>query len=149
MKNLKLLTASIVLTCFAMFPVTALADEDLDVTMDVIENLSEVEGVILEMSTEADEVDGDHYDAEEGDGGGDYAEGDDYVDHDDEVEGIFADVPGDDGFEHDDEAGYDEDGMHEEDGHDEGDEVDTDEPVDEEHDGAAEGDGADVAGSEG
>ena len=50
MKIFKLVIASMVLTCLAMFPVVSLAEEDLEVTMDVIDNLSQVEGVIIEMS---------------------------------------------------------------------------------------------------
>ena len=59
MKNLKLLIASMALTCFALFPAASLADEDLDVTMEVFDNLTDVEGVVLEMAISGGEDGGD------------------------------------------------------------------------------------------
>ena len=134
MKSFRLLVASTVLTCFALFPVVSLADEDLDVTMDVIDNLSDIEGVILEMSAVMDDDDdslgGDDHDGDEDrddrhDGDDEYGDDHDGVGEDDhEGNEDFADGADgeeDDGFEHDDEGRSDDDKMEPEDGHDEGD----------------------------
>ena len=116
MKDFKLLIASMALTGLAMFPVTSIADDELDVTMDVIENLAEIEGVILEMDVDAD---GGIDEGDDREDGTDHWDGDDDVNHDGEDggadqgdedgrsrdgedEGNFDDEPsGEDGFEHD------------------------------------------------
>ena len=130
MKELKLMIASMVLTCFASFPVASLADDDLDVTMEILDNLAQIEGVVLQMTDPDDNDKG-------ADGGGD--EGDDYEDDgagDDDHEDRFehdGEEDGDDhedGFEHDDEGETDAD-LEPGENHDEGDDVDTDEFDDE------------------
>ena len=107
MKKLNLLIANMVFACVALFPPASLADNDLEVTMDVIDNLSQVEGVILEMSAVkgndegGDDRGGDHEgDGDRADGhddrGDDYG-GDGY--HDDGEEGRGDDHDGDGGDE--------------------------------------------------
>ena len=113
MKNFRLLIASMVLTCFALIPVVSLADEDLEVTMDVIDNLSQVEGVIIQMTAAKGDDEGGH-DGEDGGDDHDGDQGDDEHDgevggdgHDGEEGGDSGDEfghEGDDGFEYDNEG---------------------------------------------
>ena len=128
MKELKLLIAGMVLTCIALFPVASLADDDLDVTMEILDNLAQIEGVVLQMPGPDDD--------DKSGGGG---EGDDYEDDgagDDDHENGFehdGEEDGDDhedSFEHDDEGKTDDD-LQPDENHDEGDDVDTDEFDDE------------------
>ena len=49
MKQLNLLMASLAVTCFALYPAASLADEELDVTIEVFDDLSEVDGDFTEM----------------------------------------------------------------------------------------------------
>ncbi|MFQ6004036.1 MAG: hypothetical protein ACE5OQ_00915 [Woeseia sp.] len=125
MNKIKLLAAKVILICVAPFPGASLADEELDVTMDVIDDLAGVEGVILETRA----PDGDDEEREDSADGGN---GDDDPADDGEGEGDSGDrsqEDGDDDFEHGDRDEFDDDGDfgEEEDG-DEGDDVDLDEP---------------------
>ena len=67
MKAFKLLMASMVLTCFALFPVVSLADDDLDVTMEILDNLAQIEGVVLQMRGPDDNDKGGDRGDDEGD----------------------------------------------------------------------------------
>ncbi len=85
MKDLKLLMASMALTCLAMFPVASLADDDgLDVTMEVLDDLGQVDGVVLALPARDGEDGGDDGDGMEEDMGDD-ATGDDDVASDDDM----------------------------------------------------------------
>ena len=146
MKEFKLLIASMVLTCFALFPVASLADDDLDVTMEILDDLAQLEGVVLQMPG----PDGSDKGSAGGDDDGDDHEDEDGDDHEDQKDGFHDDDTEsgegehdfgdgftggeDDGFEHDDEGDTDDDLEPGEDDA-EGDDVDTDEFDDEEHDG--------------
>ena len=64
MKNLRLFTASIALTCFSLFPAFAAADEldELDVTFEVLDSVADLDGQVLEMrgpDAETDEEESD------------------------------------------------------------------------------------------
>ena len=111
MKDLKLLIANMVLTCFALFPVASLADDDLDVTMEVLDNLAQIEGVVLELRGPEGDDEGDD-DSESGEGEDDFGDG--------------SDDGEEDGFEHDGSTNVEND-LEGEDEFDEGDHVDTDE----------------------
>lgn len=122
MKELRLLIASMTLTCFALFPAVSHADDDLDVTMDVFDDLSKIDGMVADMQgpemPDADDDDGDHG----SDDGGEHH--------------------GDDGFEDDDNFDNDDALDHDEDDFDEGEDIEDD--IDD--DGS---DGSDDAGGEG
>ena len=51
MKHLKLILASMALTCFALFPAAASAADidDLDVTMEVLDSIAGLDGQVMEM----------------------------------------------------------------------------------------------------
>ncbi|MFQ5566171.1 MAG: hypothetical protein ACE5EU_07400 [Paracoccaceae bacterium] len=147
MNKFRLLAANVVLTCVALLPAASLADEELDVTMDVIDDLASVEGVILETRG----PDGGDENREDGAA---VAEGDG-PDHDGEGEDDYGEGSRDDGdvgFEDDDRGDFDFGGDFGEDEEgDEGDDVDLDEPDEPANDGVAD-DGTDAgtdAGSEG
>jgi hypothetical protein len=49
MKYLNVFAASLALACCPLLAVAALADQDLEVTMEVIDDISELDGLIAEM----------------------------------------------------------------------------------------------------
>ena len=50
MKHIRIFFASLVLTCFALSPAAALAnDDELDVTMEVIDDLADIDGEVMRM----------------------------------------------------------------------------------------------------
>ena len=57
MRHLSILIATLVLACFALFPGTALADtlDDLDVTMEVIDDIAGIDAAVSEMRGPGDE----------------------------------------------------------------------------------------------
>ena len=73
MKQINIFTASLALTCLAMFPAAALAGDldDLEVTMEVLDYESDLDGTIAEMrGPDNDDIefnDRDDEDAEERD----------------------------------------------------------------------------------
>lgn len=129
MKQLKLIIACVMLTCFALFPVLATADvDDLDVTMEVMDNAEDVNNGIEMLGPESD--DGQHdFDETDSDEGRD-------EDRDDEDDRRDED---DDDFDDDDDFESDEDGEHseEESDFDEGDDIETDEADDDMEDDVA------------
>lgn len=125
MNKFRFLIANGVLTCVALLPAASLAEEDLDVTMDVIDDLASVEGVILETRGPDGDDAGQEYEYDD-------EERDDDPGHDGEDERDLGDrsrEDGEDDFEDGDRDEFDDDSdFDEEDGGDEGDEVDLDEP---------------------
>ncbi len=110
MKQLRLFIASIALTCIATFPATSMANDDLDVTMDVFDDLAEVDDAITEMRGP------EGIDEFEDDGGDGAAEDDEFLNED--VDDSFE---SDDDFEEDDENELGNEGRFED-----GEEVDDD-----------------------
>ena len=113
MKQLNLMLASIVLTCFALCPATALADDELEVFIEVFDSISDIEGDVTEMHgpgeedghgdgdqrdsddmrVESDGHDSDDYDSDGHDSDDMHAEGDEHEAGDDEIASF-----GDDGL---------------------------------------------------
>lgn len=128
MKQLTICLATLVLTCFALAPAAARADEldDLEVTMEVFDDLGQIDGEIAEMDgpdrddmrageeyLEEEEVD----EADEGSAEDDYG-----LEQEDEFDEYVDDFEDDSDFE-------DESDLHEEDDfeEDEGEDLDEDE----------------------
>ena len=150
MKPINLFVATLMLTCVAFFPGTARADDldDLDVTMEVIDDIADIGVAVTEMrgpeaggpeepeveSDDADEM-GSNDDAEHDAGAG----SDDEEEFENELEDE-SDEEFEDEFEHDED--FDDEELDEEDDfeHEEGEDVEYDE-YDEEDD--AEDDGSD------
>jgi len=119
--GIKVFIATLVLTCFACFPAAVFADglDDLDVTMEVMDDMAGIDDAILEMRGPEDDDfvggDGDGDDSDddpESDSGGFDDEGSDH-DEDDfgEEQGEFEEH--EDDFEDDDD--FDEEDLDEED----------------------------------
>ena len=76
MKQFKILAASIALTMFGLCPALVLADDELDVTMEVLDSVADIDGEVLEMRGPdgddfADSNDGESDDGEsDGEGAG-------------------------------------------------------------------------------
>lgn len=142
MKHLHVFVWTLALTCLAMFPATVRADDDdlegFDVTMEVLDDDADLDGMMAEMrgpeSNESnDGTDGDDESDEADDGGVD----------DDLANELDDDGDGDDGFdgenEFEEEDDLEEDGDFEDDEHVEDDVVEDgmsdEEPGDESGDG--------------
>ena len=67
MRQLSIFFATVVLTCFAFLPMSAFADDldDLEVTMEVIDDMNRVEDVMTEMRGPESDDDGDDDDGDE------------------------------------------------------------------------------------
>ena len=78
MKELRLLIASAMLSSFVLYPAIASAnDDDLEVTMDVVDDISDIDGVIIDVRAFSTE-DGDGEGADiDGQGDGDHESGGD------------------------------------------------------------------------
>ncbi len=81
MKQINIFTASLALTCLAMFPAAALAGDldDLEVTMEVLDAESDLDGTIAEMRGPedgniefSDDFDDDAADRDNGDADGEW-----------------------------------------------------------------------------
>lgn len=153
MKQLNVFVATLVLTCFAFLPATARAAnlDDLEVTMEVMDNVADFDFAMAEMrGPEALESDGDMGGESDDDGEDDH--GEDEPDHDESVAGLDDEESdhgedGDAGFgddeeeleEHiddfEDDGDFDEEDLDEEDEDidDEGEDIDDDE-IDEDDD---------------
>jgi hypothetical protein len=105
MKQFNVFLTTLILTCFALFPGIASAGDldDLDVTMEIIDNIGDISDVVAEM-------DG----PEDGRAGDDESDADDYEESD-----------GDD-FESDDDFDEENDNFAEEHDFEEGEDVDDD-----------------------
>jgi len=137
MKRFNILLASLALSVFALSPAGAMADDELDVTMEVLDSVANIDGdVIVMQGPEDDGFAGADDEGDEHDGG-DVAERDRESDEgmndassleDDFVADVF-----DDDFAHDEDFTSDDDEEHSEDesGFDEGDDVDNDVPDEE------------------
>ncbi len=129
MKQLNLMLASIVLTCFALCPATALADDELEVFIEVFDSMSDFEGEVTEMHGPGEEdrhgdgdqrdsddmrAESDDYDSDEHDSDDMHAEGDENEAGSGEIasfgdEGLIASASDDDdGFDNDDDSDSDE-----------------------------------------
>ena len=108
----------------SVLPVTTnAADDDLDVTMQVIDDLSEIDGDLVGGMARARVPDESGYDEDASDA----VNGDDerrLVDQLIEMDGEFAISSGNDGFEHDGEPRRDHDSFVGEDNFEEGEDVD-------------------------
>jgi len=113
MKQFSIFIATLALTCVAMFPTASLAEDldDLDVTMEVLDDTSDIDDAVAQMRGPGDGDDSD-------DGGND----DDSGDGEDEFDGSD-DFNDEDGFEDDDDFDN-EDEFEDEDGFDEGEDID-------------------------
>ncbi len=159
MKHLNVFFVTLALTCLALFPATVRADddlEDLDVTMVVLDDDTDLEDVIAEMrgpevedSNDGAGHDGDHEGDESDDvieDGGDVEDDvddrhwEDEPEHDGESDDRFA---SDHGFEEEDDL--DEEGDFEHDEYVEDDVIEDDHPADD-MDGMDGMDGEDQAG---
>ena len=70
MKQLRVFFATILLTCFSFLPLSAFADDldDLDVTMEVIDDMSRIKDIATQMrGPESDDDDGDDDDESDDD----------------------------------------------------------------------------------
>jgi len=129
MKQLNLMLTSIVLTCFALCPATTLADDELEVFIEVFDHMSDIEGEVTEMHGpgEADghgdgdqgdsddlRAESDDYDSDEHDSDDMHTEGDEHEAGDDEIasfgdDGLIASASDNaDGFDNDDDSDSDE-----------------------------------------
>lgn len=143
MNKFYLLVCSVALTFLAMFPATAAANDKLEVTMEVFDDVSELDGDLTEMQGPDGEHEQDDLRAGEEDRDG---EGEDVADW--RKEDFVADASQHDDFEHDDKK--DGDGVRElesESDFEEGEDVDDDffgdDKDDGEHDVPMDGDKAD------
>jgi hypothetical protein len=137
MKRFNIFLASLALSIFALSPATAMADDELDVTMEVLDSIADIDGDVIVMEGPEDEGFAESDDAGNEHDGGDVAERDGEADEetnderglDDE---FVAGVSGDD-FTHDEDFESDEEEEHSEDesDFDEGDDIDIDEPDEE------------------
>lgn len=131
MKQLKVVATTLVFTCFALLPAISQADDmdDLDVTMTVLDETSDLDETISEMRGPDSDEEGDFDNENYGDG----------VDLESEAgsEEDFEDHSGD-GFESDDNFDEDEfdddDEFENEDEFDEGDDIDDDDIDDDDDD---------------
>ena len=112
--GIKVFIATLVLTCFAYFPAPVFADglDDLDVTMEVLDDVAGIDDAILEMR--GPEGDGDDL----GDDSGDESSGHEKDGEGDSGEDAFGEEQGEfeeheDDFEDDDD--FDEEDLDEED----------------------------------
>ena len=147
MKHITITLTTFVLTGLALAPAVAFAGDldDLDVTMEVLDDTSSIDNSIPEMQGPADGESDAGVDAETGDAGGDDAESDDRGDDDYQNEDDFGhdeDVGGDDDFEHDQD--FDEGDLDREDDFE--DEQGEDRDLDE-YDDQGDGDGMDDEGA--
>ncbi len=137
MKRFNIFPASLALSVIALYPAGAMASDELDVTMDVLDSIADIDGdVIIMQGPEDDGFAGSDDEGDEHDGG-DVAERDRESDEgmndassleDDFVADVF-----DDDFAHDEDFTSDDDEEHSEDesDFDEGDDVDNDVPDEE------------------
>ena len=145
MKELKILLASMALTCSALFPAVSSANDELDVTMDIFEDLADIDDDIATMRGPGDHDDDfgdDEHSGEDFDGEGFDAESDEDSDAEEgERDHRFDNIDGSNEFENDEDFDeQDEHDLAEEDDfeHDEGedvdDDIDDDMDSDDEHD---------------
>lgn len=88
MKRLTIFAVSLISTCWLLLPATGRADQDLEVTMEVIDDLAELDGIVSQMP---------------GPGSNDFGEDDDRnLRGDDAGERLGEEGGRPDGFEHDD-----------------------------------------------
>ena len=96
MKQFNVFLATLALTCFALMPTAANAGDldDLDVTMEVVDDVAGITDVVSEMrgpdsdgAREGDDIDNDSDDDSEDDGESDQAESDDRDSDDDREDG--------------------------------------------------------------
>jgi len=143
MRELKLFSASVALTCIALFPAISSASDELDVTMDIIEDLADIDDEVSTMRGP-----GDHDEALSNN----EHDGDDFDEaSDEEDEHRFDDIDRGDDFENDEDFDFeDEHSLAEEDSfeHDEGEDVDDDDIDDEMDDDEMDGDGSNDEGSD-
>src|SRR5210317_1525234 len=68
MKHLNVFLATLVLTCFALLPAGAFADDldDLEVTMDVLDDMSRLDDPVVEMRGPGEGPDFDEDDSDDG-----------------------------------------------------------------------------------
>jgi len=113
MKGLNVLLASLALACCALFPASTLADDELDVMVTVIDDLSDIDGDMARMSGPGDDEEGASEPEEEVTFGSDE---------------LVAEAGDDenDGFENDASDSDDTAEMEEEDEFEEGEDVDDD-----------------------
>ena len=131
MKQLNILIASMVLTTTGMLPAVALADmDDLDVTMEVLDDIADIDGQVLVMrgpdgGEESDEMESDEDEVREDDA----SETDERESEEEVRDEMNEALVREDGFEDDDDFRNEEDGDHTEDesDFDDGEEIDEDE----------------------
>ncbi len=132
MNGFKIFTVATALSCLALFPVAARADDeldDLDVTMDVFDDEFEFDNSMTTMRGPEDVDDDDWEDDESDDENESESENDDYSEDEFEDESEEED----DGFDRDDDE-YEEEEMDEEDDFEDEEDIDEDEFDDDEDD---------------
>ena len=118
MKGFRLLIASTAMTCLTFGPLTALADDELEVTMEVIDDLSDIDDEIVEMRGPSGDEDGLEDELELVADADDDISAEEFADDfDEEIE---------DGFEHDDGLDEIDDDFEADDDLEEGEDVDED-----------------------
>jgi hypothetical protein len=125
MRELKLLLASMALASIALLPAISSANDELDVTMDIIEDLTDIDDEVSTMRGP-----GDHGDAlSDNEHDRDDSDVTSSEDADEEEDHRFDDIDRGDDFENDEDFDFeDEHSLAEEDNfeHDEGEDVDDD-----------------------
>lgn len=136
MKEFKLILASMAVTCFTMFPAAAAANDELEVTMEIFEDIADVDGDVVEMrGPESDETSGDDIGDEL------RAEGDEGIPDEEQSDELAREIEelerrgeeSGDTFVHNDDIDIrDTSDLVEEDDFEEGEDVDSEEVVEEE-----------------